>query len=174
AGFVPITKTATIVTNGCPAGVTPPASGVCPGGTIRYALDFRNIMVGAGLGTEGQLLSAFDYVKAGSLIISDAGNATFTNGAATNNTATYTNGLASVMSGTAATYAACSATANSCGVHTDHDAGVGTTTFTGNVAGSTSWTATIGGASFQLVPSGYTLGANQATQGTITFAEVVK
>jgi hypothetical protein len=174
AGFVPITKTATIVTNGCPAGVTPPASGVCPGGTIRYALDFRNIMVGAGLGTEGQLLSAFDYVKAGSLIISDAGNATFTNGAATNNTATYTNGLASVMSGTAANYAACSATANSCGVHTDHDAGVGTTTFTGNVAGSTSWTATIGGASFQLVPSGYTLGANQATQGTITFAEVVK
>ena len=174
AGFVPITKTATIVTNGCPAGVTPPASGVCPGGTIRYTLDFRNIMAGAGLGTEGQLLSAFDYVKAGTLVISDTGNASFTNGAATNNTATYTNGLASAMSGTAATYAACSATANSCGVHTNNDASVGTTTFTGNVAASTAWTATIGGASFQLVPSGYTLGANQASQGTITFAEVVK
>jgi hypothetical protein len=174
AGFVPITKTTTIVANGCPSGVTPPTSGVCPGGTIRYTLDFRNVMVGAGLGTEGQLLSAFTATKAGTLVLTDSGNATFTNGVGANNTTTYTNGLASVMATAAGTYTSCSATANSCGVTTNSGGAVGATVFTGNTLASTSFTATVGGASFQLVPSGYTLGANLASQGTLTFAEVVK
>jgi hypothetical protein len=174
AGFVPITKTTTIATNGCPAGVTPPVSGVCPGGTIRYTLDFRNVMVGAGQGTEGQLLSAFAATKAGTLVLTDTGNATFTNGAGPNNTATYTNGLASIMATAAGTYASCSATANSCGVTTNSGGAIGATVFTGNALASTAFTATVGGASFQLVPSGYTLGANLASQGTLVFAEVVK
>ena len=171
AGFVPITKNVAIASNGCPAGVTPPASGVCPGGVLRYSLDFRNIMVGAGLGTEGQLLSAFVATSPGTLVITDTGNATFTNGAGANNTATYTSGLASVMLGSG-TFASCSATVGSCGASITGSSAV--TTFTGNTLASTSFVATVGGASFQLTPSGYTAGPSNAWQGTISFAEVVK
>ncbi len=169
AGFVPITKTSAVVTNGCPSGVTPPTGGLCPGGVVRYTLDFRNIMVGAGLGDESQLLSAFLATKAGTLVISDNGAATFTNGAATNNTATYSNGLASLMiSANNAGYTTCSATANTCGTS------IANTTYTGNALLSTSWTATVGGTLFQLTPTGYTAGTHNDDQGTVTFAETVK
>jgi len=167
AGFVPITKTATVVTNGCPSGVTPPAGGICPGGVVRYTLDYRNVMVGGGLGSEGQLLSAFVYTNPGTLVVSDNGAATFTNGAATNNTATYTNGLASTLNA-GGVYTTCSATAGTCG------ASQANTTFTGNSAASTSWTATIGGASFVLSPNGYATDATHNWQGTVIFAETVK
>ena len=170
AGFVPITKNVAIVSNGCPAGVTPPASGVCPGGLLRYTIDFRNVMVGGGLGSEGQLLSAFVATNPGTLVVTDTGNATFTNGVGANNTATYTNGLASLFPNPepGGSHASCNATANTCGTS------IAGTTYTGNVLASTSFTATVGGASFQLTPSGYSVGASNASQGTITFAEVVK
>ena len=161
AGFIPITKQTTIASSGCPAGETPGPSGICPGGVLRYTLDYRNIMAGGGLGTEGQLLSAFVSTAAGQFALTDNG------AAAGNNWSTKTNGLkeallAGLGSGGNTT---CGAVANKCG-----DTTTGTT-FTGNVIGSTSFTATIGGASFQLTPPGYTTGTSQ---GTITFAVVIK
>jgi hypothetical protein len=160
AGFIPITKSITTVSSGCPAGETPAASGVCPGGVLRYTLDYRDIMVGAGLGTEGQVLSAFLATAPGQLTITD-------NGSASGSTwATTSNGLKEILHpALGATNVTCGATANTCG---DSVSG---TTFTGNTVGSTSFTATIGGTTFQLVPSGYTGGTSQ---GTITFAVVVK
>ena len=161
AGFIPITKQTAIVADGCPAGETPGPTGVCPGGVLRYTLDYRNIMSGAGLGTEGQLLSAFVSTAAGQFALTDNG------AAAGNNWSTKTSGLkeallAGLGSGGNTT---CGAVANKCG-----DTTTGTT-FTGNSIASTSFTATIGGASFQLTPAGYTTGVSQ---GTITFAVVIK
>ncbi len=159
-GFIPITKQTTVVANGCPANVTPPAGGICPGGVLRYTLDYRNIMTGAGQGTEGQLLSAFLATAAGQLSITDNG------AAAGNSWATNTNGLKeNLFAALGAANSSCGATANKCG-----DSTTGTA-FTGATAGSTSFTATIGGATFQLVPSGVTGGTSQ---GTITFAVVIK
>jgi hypothetical protein len=160
AGFIPVTKTTTVVSSGCPSGETPGASGICPGGVLQYKLDYRDIMAGAGLGTEGQLLSAFLATAAGQLAITDNGSASGSNWASN------TNGLKEALTNNLGTgNSACGITAGTCG---DSTAG---TTFTGNTAGSTSFTATIGGLSFQLVPSGITGGTSQ---GSITFAVVIK
>ena len=162
AGFIPITKQTTVVSSGCPAGESPPASGICPGGVLRYTLDYRDIMVGAGSGTEGQLLSAFLATAPGQFAISDNG------AAAGNNWSTQTNGLKeALLAGLGAANASCGAVANKCG---DSTAG---TTYAGNSIASTSFTATIGGASFQLTPPGYT-GGSAISQGTITFGVVIK
>ncbi len=160
AGFIPITKTTTVVSSGCPAGETPGASGICPGGVLRYTLDYRDIMVGGGQGTQGQLLSAFLATAAGQLTITDNGSATGSNWA------TNTNGLKETLNANLGTgNTACGVTAGKCG---DSTSG---TTFTGNTTASTSFTATIGGTTFQLVPSGITGGTSQ---GTITFDVVIK
>ncbi len=158
AGFVPITKTTTVVASGCPAGVTPPSGGLCPGGVLQYALDFRDVMVGAGLGTEGQLLSAFLATAAGQLAIADNG------GSGSNNWATSTNGLKIALSA-GGVYTTCGTGVNACG------SSVTGTTFTGGTAASTAFTATIGGAAFQLKPSGITGGTSS---GTVIFALTIK
>jgi len=51
--YVAVTTTASVPANGCPSGMslTPPAAGVCPGGTIQYVIDYRNIVVGCLSGT---------------------------------------------------------------------------------------------------------------------------
>nr|MDQ2681813.1 hypothetical protein [Candidatus Eremiobacteraeota bacterium] len=166
AGYIPLTKTQFIVKNGCPAGLKPPpASGVCPSGVIQYQIDYRNIMVGAGQGTEGSLASAFIMPQAGTFAITE-------NGAAPPNTwAATTNGLfAALVAGAVApgpgpSATTCGNVGGSCGDTTANS------TFTGNLVNSTNFTVTIGGASFQLFPSNF---AGKTSQGTIIFAVTVK
>lgn len=163
AGIVAVSKSSSVVTNGCPANVNPP-SGTCPGGVIKYAVQYANIVAGGGLGTEGQVTSLFPGTQSNSLHISDDGSA------GTNNWATYTAGLVnalsnSVMSG-----------APNCGVYsggswgTCGDTLAGTTcTYTGGAGGvgATAFNCTIGGGSLQLYPAGIT---GQTSTGTMYFA----
>ena len=136
SGFVALTKTVSIVNNcGSNPLPGPPTLPVCPGGTVTYTVDYRNIMVGPGVGNT-EPLSALLITAAGTLVITEDGTA------GTNNWATFTNGLNAPA--------------------TDTTAG---TTFTTNVAGSTKFVATIGGASGQLAG-----GQN----GQIVFAVTVK
>lgn len=149
AGFVPVAKTSTSLSNGNCKGFTAPAQGVCPGGTIKYSLQYANIVAGGGLGTEGQDTEPFVLTGAGSLVISDNGST----GPAGTNWAQYTGGLLSPVTDT---------TANT------------TCTYNGGgafVAGATNFACTIGGASFRLYPSGFT---GQTSSGTLNFQATVK
>ena len=150
AGFVPVAKTSTTLSNGnCPANITPPAQGVCPGGTIKYSLQYANIVAGGGIGTEGQDTEPFVITGAGSLVISDNG----TSGPAGTNWAQYTGGLLSAVTDTTASTAC---TYNGGGAF---------------VAGATNFACTIGGSSFRLYPSGFT---GQTSSGTLNFQVKVK
>lgn len=133
SGFIVGTKSVTVTAANCPAGATPapPAGGVCPGGTLQYTLDYRNIMKGPGAGATIPAAAQL-YSKPGTLVLTE-------NGAAGGNTwAANTGGLLAPAADT---------TTGS--------------TFTGNSAGSTSFTVTVGGAAFQLAPG---------ASGQITFS----
>jgi hypothetical protein len=148
SGFVALTKTIAISNNTCGSFTQPPLPATqlaCPGAILTYTVDYRNIMVGGGTGTEP--LTAQLMTAAGSFVITEDGTLSGVSGSAPNNWAAFTNGL------------------NAPAV--DTTAG---TTYTGNVAASGKFTATVGGAAFQLVPPGVA-GTNQ---GTITFAVTVK
>jgi hypothetical protein len=137
SGFIVGTKTMTVTSSNCPAGSTPsaPAGTVCPGGTIQYTLDYRNIMKGPGAGATIPV-SAQLFSKPGTLVVTEDG------AAGSNNWATFSDGLLAPA--------------------TDTTAG---SVFTANTVNSTSFTCTVGGASFQLPP-----GAN----GQIVFSVRVK
>jgi hypothetical protein len=125
SGFIVLTKSVVVTSNGCPAGVTPPAGGVCPGGVLTYSVDYRNIAI-PGNGTEVANPGLFLITKPGTLIVSE-------DGAAIGNTwAANTNGL------------------NAPATDTPGTGGPWTSTFTTNTAASTAFTCTIGGAAFQL------------------------
>ena len=121
SGFVALTKTFAIVTN-CAGAV--PANGVCPGGTVTYTVDYRNIMAGPGTGNT-EPASALLTTAAGALVITEDGNA------APNNWATFTNGLNAAATDTTA------------GTVFTYTPGPGP-------AGATKFTAQIGGAGGQL------------------------
>jgi hypothetical protein len=153
-GYVPLTKSVTVSSTGCPAGQSPPAGTVCPGGMLLYTIDYRNIVVGGNAGGSTEPESAFPETNAGTFVITS-------NGAASGNAwATNTNGLNETL------------VAGANGTSTFGDSTT-STTFTGNTVGSTSFTATVGGASGKIVPLGFT-GTNKVQQGTITFRVVVK
>lgn len=168
AGYIPLTKTQFVMKNGCPAGETPPpGTGVCPSGIIQYQVDYRNVMVGAGLGTEGALASAFIMPQPGTLALTE-------NGALAPSTwATATSGLSGtnppLVAGATAPGAYPSQT--TCGLGGSCGDTTSGSTFTGNALGSTLFTVTVGGASFQLYPPNF---AGQTSQGTIIFAVTVK
>jgi len=148
SGFIVLTKTIAITNNTCGSFTQPPLPATqlaCPGAILTYTVDYRNIMVGGGSGTEP--LTAQLMTAAGTFIITEDGTLSGVSGAAPNNWAAFTNGL------------------NAPAV--DTTAG---TTYTGNSAGSGKFTATVGGAAFQLVP----VGVAGTNQGTITFAVTVK
>jgi hypothetical protein len=124
-GFVVLTKSVVVTSNGCPAGVTPPVSGACPGGVLTYSVDYRNIAV-AGNGTEVANTNLFLASKTGTLVVAE-------DGAAIGNTwAANTNGL------------------NAAAVDTPGTGGPWTSTFATNITASTAFTCTVGGAAFQL------------------------
>ncbi len=62
AGFIPIGKSSSVVASGCPSGVNP-ASGICPGGIIKYTLNYANIVAGGGTGTQGQAALPLSKVR---------------------------------------------------------------------------------------------------------------
>ena len=148
SSFIALTKTIAISNNTCGVFVQPPLPATqlaCPGAILTYTVDYRNIMVGGGTGTEP--LSAQLLTAVGSFVITEDGTLSVVSGAAPNNWATFTNGL------------------NAPAV--DTTAG---TTYVGNAVGSGKFVATVGGAAFQLVPPGVA----GTSQGTITFAVTVK
>ncbi len=172
-GFVPLTKSFKVISNGCPAGATPtyPALGVCPGGVLQYTLDYRNVVAGGGLGTEASLPSAFLETGAGSFVVTDDGTQSTTSQTTVPNWATFSNGLKEALSNNlGAANVNCGTTAATCG---DSTAGTTFTYDAGHPSGiaATKFTATIGGATFSLYPINY---AGQKSQGTVTFAIVVK
>jgi hypothetical protein len=64
-GVIQLNKTAAIVTN-CPAGVTVPAGGICPGGTITYSIAVKNIApVGQAVAGTGSSAGEPDFAIAG-------------------------------------------------------------------------------------------------------------
>ncbi|HEV7179046.1 MAG TPA: hypothetical protein VGN11_04200, partial [Candidatus Baltobacteraceae bacterium] len=173
AGDVALTKSFTVVSNGCPAGATPvySALGVCPGGVLRYTIDYRNIVAGGGAGTEGNITSIFaNAISAGgSLVLTDDGTLSGVSQTTTPNWSTFTNGLSKALQ-SGITNTSCGSGANACG---DTTSG---TTYTYDALhasgiGATKFTATIGGAAFTLYPVGV---GGQIGQGTITFAVTVK
>lgn len=145
AGFIPVAKTSTTLSNGNCKGFTVPAQGVCPGGTIQYALQYANIVAGGGYGTEGQ--DGEPFIESSNLVVSDDGKSGL------GNWGTYTGGLLSSVTdttaGTACTY-------NSGGAF---------------VAGATQFSCTIGGSGFQLYPQGFT---GKISSGTLTFQVTAK
>jgi hypothetical protein len=184
-GFVPITKTVSVISNGCPAGVLPtyPALGVCSGGYLLYTIDYRNIIAGGGTGTEP--LAAMAATGAGTFAVVDDGLQSTVTQATTPNWSTFSNGglLYALNNNLGTNNTLCSvAHPTDCGDSTNTTtfryytttpiasactAG-GSTTFAAN---DTGWCARVGGATFQLYPIGV---SGQVGQGTITFAVKVK
>ncbi|MEO6914068.1 MAG: hypothetical protein ABI182_08630 [Candidatus Baltobacteraceae bacterium] len=165
AGYIPLTKTQFVVKNGCPPGENPaPGTGVCPGGIIQYQVDYRNIMVGAGLGTEGALASAFITPQAGTLTITENGGSLPSTWAGT------TKGLTALLVA-GATAPGAGPTQTTCGLGGNCGDTTTGSTFTGNALLSTLFTVNVGGATFRLFPANF---AGQTSQGTIIFAVTVK
>jgi hypothetical protein len=158
AGFVALTTSATTTPN-CPSGVSPPAGSVCPGGTINFTIDYRNI-VGGSSNYDTSSVPAVSFAgvmtKAGTFVITADG----TNGTGLgNNWGTYTGGpTAAPVDSTAGTTFAY------------YTGSTGATSAASFQAGITKFLATVGGSTFQLVPYGYNSGTH--TQGTITFSVV--
>lgn len=149
SGFVALTKTVSVVSNGCPSGAAPtyPANGTCPGGVLLYTIDYRNIIAGAA--SESGL--TWPQTSAGSFSITE-------NGSAGGNTwGTFSNGLKEAL------------VAGANGTTTFGDSTTGSI-FTTATVGSTSFSDQVGGASFQLVPKG----SSGTSQGTLTFRVVIK
>lgn len=167
AGYVALTKTTTIASTGCPAGMKPPASGVCPGGVIVYTIDYRNVMAGGGTGTEvAAASSAYLITSPGSLSLTEDG------AASGNNWGTYSNGLTVGLT-TAASFPNCGVLAPSPGACGDTTPGSIFTYDAGHPSGTgaTSLTDQVGGSAFRLYPAGV---PSTTSQGTLTFAVQVK
>jgi hypothetical protein len=195
SSFIALTKSVNVTSTNCPSGALPslPSSSptgaeVCPGGTLQYTVDYRNLV----LGTASTNVSfAQTFTQAGLLNIDDDGTGTgggtlalggaFTNGNYTSgNWGVYTNGLT--------------------GAPTDNDSasaarsGGNASTLTYWLAGSSTGTAAaatrfndkVGGSTFQLIPHGFftsSIAGNPSSvtepaakdwQGTITFTAIVK
>ncbi len=163
-GFMELVKTATIGSGGgCSGSISGglPSLGVCPGGTIVYAVMYMNTLPSTASGSPAEPASA-------SLAVS--GNFAITeNGAATgSNWATYTGGLydpatpASVLQ----SGLTISAMAASCGVITKECGDTSpSATFTGNTPGQTSFTDSVPSTDPNLAPQHY---------GVLMFATKVK
>lgn len=186
AGYVALTKNFAVVSSGCPAGEKPAyANGVCPGGVLRYTIDFRSVVAGAGptatYGTEGNVATVFPVTAAGALNIVDDGTETTASSTSQSNWATFSNGLKEALYNNLGTNnALCGDGASHCGASLPGStfvyytgipaSGAGSTTFTASPA-ITKFEVTSGGPSFSLYPPNF---PSQTSQGSVTFSVVVK
>ncbi len=160
SGFIALTKSQSVTSNGCPAGVSPSyaANTVCPTGVLKYTVDYRNLVMGT-----SSTNASFSAVvtSAGSLQITDDG--------------TLSTSASSTTTPNWASFAAMTASP------ADTTTGSTYTYYTGVPAsggGSATWSSSatkfidlVGGAAFQLVPKNYNApSASQGNQGTIQFS----
>jgi hypothetical protein len=182
-GWVPITKTVSIISNGCPVGVLPtyPALGVCPGGYLLYTIDYRSVVAGPGTGATDPA-AAMLATSAGSLYVTDDGSLSAVSQNTIPNWGTFSKGIAYTLTNNlGVNNALCSAAhVVDCGDSTANTTFTYYTTTvpagcTGGVAfvtnTDTGWCARVGGAAFQLYPMGF---SGKVGQGTLTFAVLVK
>jgi hypothetical protein len=180
AGIVALTKSYAVASSNCPAGVQPtyPLLGVCPGGVVRFTTDYRNIVAGGGMGTEGADARAFPVTAPGSFVLTDDGTISIASQTNAANWGTFGAGLYAQLQpglGTSGN-ANCGDAGGACGDSTAgttfvYAAGVPHGTYAASyAAGVTAFQATIGGASGQLYPAGLA----RTWQGTITCAVIVR
>lgn len=186
AGYVVLTKSFSVVSSGCPPGEKPAyANGVCPGGILRYAIDFRSIVAGAGptatYGTEGDVAAVFPITASGALTIVDDGTQTTASSSSEANWATFSHGLKEALyNNLGSNNALCGDGLDHCGASLPGStflyytgipaSGSGSATFSTSPP-KTKFQVTSGGSSFSLYPPNF---PNQTSQGSITFAVVVK
>lgn len=163
SGFVALTKSETIASTGCPAGVSQQSSTfVCPGGVISYTVDYRNLVMGTSDNTQS---FAYATTKAGTFAVDEDGTTVTVSSTTQNNWATFASAITQptdTTTGGVFTY------------YTGFTGGSGTGTF---AASDTKFTDQVGGTSFQLVPEKYNGGSFSSTQGwqgAITFTVTVK
>ncbi|MHB8461385.1 MAG: beta strand repeat-containing protein [Vulcanimicrobiaceae bacterium] len=156
AAFVAMAKKITSVTHVGLASCTATGSlQVCPGDTINYAIQYANLTIGTTTGALIPVSLAQCETKAGTFLITDDGTA------GGNTWAANTNGL------TAAPVDTNSAAATRASTTYTYTPGPG-------ALAATKFIATLGGASFQLVPIAVGLGASTDISGAITFSVIVK
>jgi hypothetical protein len=180
AGFLPLTKQVAVASSGCPAGAHPtyPALGVCPGGVLRYTIDYRNIVAGGGMGTQGANTGAFPITAAGSLVLTDDGTLSTASQTGIPNWATFSAGFYAPLQAGLGTMGntGCGLPSNACGDSTagttfSYAMGIPRGTYSAAYsAAATAFQATVGGAGGQLYP----VGMARTSQGTLTFAVTVK
>lgn len=186
AGYVVLTKNFSVVSSGCPSGEKPAyANGVCPGGILRYRIDFRSIVAGAGptatYGTEGNVAAMFPITASGALTIVDDGTQATASSTTQANWATFSHGLKEALyNNLGANNALCGDGLDHCGASLPGStflyytgipaSGAGSATFSTSPP-TTKFQVTSGGASFNLYPPNF---PSQTSQGSVTFAVVVK
>lgn len=188
SSFIALTKTENSAATNCPAGAlgalpSTSATQVCPGGTLSYTVDYRNLVMGTA-STNASFAAAF--TKVGQLTISDDGTKGTASSATLPNWATFTTGLQSALTSAdkdSASNARSGADASVYTYYTSIPAASPSGTFT---AGATKFDDQVGGTGFQLVPQGYftsgisgnptsvTEPAAKDWQGTISFTLTVK
>lgn len=188
SSFIALTKTENVASTGCPVGALPAlpgtsASQVCPGGTISYTVDYRNLVQGT---ASTNVSFAACFTKVAQLTISDDGTKGTSSSTTLPNWATFTTGLQSALTTAdkdSANNPRSGANASVFTYYTSIPAASPSGTFT---AGATKFDDQVGGATFQLVPHGYftsgiagnptsvTEPAAADYQGTISFTLTVK
>lgn len=163
SGFVALTKSQSVTTTGCPAGVAPSyaAGTLCPTGVLQYVVDYRNLVMGT---TSTNVSFSSVGTQNGSLQVTDDGTLSVASQTTTPNWASFASITAAPVDTTSSTtytyYTGIPA------------AGGGSTTFSTT---DTKFVDVVGGASFQLVPKNYLApSGTQGNQGTITFSIAVK
>jgi hypothetical protein len=188
SSFIALTKTENVASTGCPVGALPALPGtsatqVCPGGTISYTVDYRNLVQGT---ASTNVSFAACFTKVSKLTISEDGTKGTTSSTTLPNWATFTTGLQSALTGAdkdSAGNARSGANASVFTYYTGIPAASPSGTFT---AGASAFDDQVGGTTFQLVPHGYftsgiagnptsvTEPAAADYQGTISFTLTVK
>jgi len=128
-GFIALVKQASIISTGCPTGVT--VTTVCPGGVIGYSITVENLAKGAtGTGVNEPASALLTNSTAGIVVVDD-GTATGSWFAQIGSTGTYvTSGVNAVPT---LTTAGASNTASVCTYYYGNPVGTGSTTFTAPV-----------------------------------------
>lgn len=188
SSFIALTKTENVASTGCPVGALPALPGtsatqVCPGGTISYTVDYRNLVQGT---ASTNVSFAACFTKVSKLTVSEDGTKGTTSSTTLPNWATFTTGLQSALTSAdkdSAGNARSGTNASAFTYYTAIPAASPSGTFT---AGATAFDDQVGGTTFQLVPHGYftsgisgnptsvTEPAAADYQGTISFTLTVK